>query len=105
MVSLSHKGEEEKVVALQNRRLTGGRVITALHTVRDLNVTRIFEVVLNELNDRQRYSERDAGAVAGVNTQLQRPATPRGTCASCTRTKRHALTPIAPRVGRYRPRV
>ena len=68
VVSLPHKGEEEKVVALHNCRLMGGRVITALHTVRALNVTRIFEVVLKELNERQRYSERDAGVVAGVNT-------------------------------------
>ena len=67
-MSLPHKGEEEKVVVMHNRRLEGGRVITALQTVRPLNVTRIFEVVLKELNDRQRYSERDASAVAGVNT-------------------------------------
>ena len=68
MVSLPQRGEEEKGVALHNRRLTGGRVITALHTVRALDVTRIFEVVLKELNDRQRYSDRDASAVAGLNT-------------------------------------
>ena len=68
VVSLPHKGEEENVVALHNRRLEGGRVITALHTVRALDVTRIFEVVLKELNDRQRYSQRDASAVDGVNT-------------------------------------
>ena len=56
------------MVALHNRQLEGGRVITALRTVRALDVTRIFEVVLKELNDRQRYSERDASMVGGANT-------------------------------------
>ena len=68
VVILAHKGAEEKVTALHNLRLTGGRVITTLHTVRALDVTRIFEVVLKELNDRQCYSERDVSAVSGVNT-------------------------------------
>ena len=76
MVSLAHKGaEEEKVAALHNRRLEGGRMISALHTVRPLTVPRIFEVVLKELNDRQRYVDRDASVSGSMNTST--PAAPR----------------------------
>ena len=69
MVSLAHKGaEEEKVATFHNRRLEGGRMISALHTVRPLTATRIFEVVLKELNDRQRYVDRDASVSGSMNT-------------------------------------
>ena len=76
MVSLAHKGsDEEKVAALHNRRLEEGRMISALHTVRPLTVPRIFEVVLKELNDRQRYVDRDASVSGSMNTST--PAAPR----------------------------
>ena len=73
---MAHKGaEEEKVAALHNRRLEEGRVISALHTVRPLTVPRIFEVVLKELNDRQRYADRDASVSGSMNTSV--PSAPR----------------------------
>ena len=76
MVSLAHKGAEEgRVAALHNRRLEEGRVISALHTVRPLTVPRIFEVVLKELNDRQRYADRDASVSGSMNTSV--PSAPR----------------------------
>ena len=83
VVSLSHRGAEEgKVAALHNRRLEEGRVISALHIVRPLTVPRIFEVVLKELNDRQRYADRDASVSGSMNTSVpSAPVTPRGTCA------------------------
>ena len=91
VVSLSHKGvEEERVAALYNRRLEEGRVISALHTVRPLTVPRMFEVVLKELNDRQRYVDRYASVTVSMNTST--PAAPviqRGICALCRPTKRH----------------
>lgn len=76
VVSLAHKGaDEERVAALHNRRLEEGRMITALHTVRPLTAARIFEVVLKELNDRQRYVDRDA-SVSG-STTTPGPTAPR----------------------------
>ena len=76
VVSLAHKGaDEEKVAALHNRRLEEGRMISALHTVRPLTVPRIFEVVLKELNDRQRYVDRDASVSGSMNTSV--PSAPR----------------------------
>ena len=68
VVSFPHKGEKGKVAVLHNHRLEGGREISVLHTIRALDVTQIFEVVLKEWNDRQRYSERDASVVGSVNT-------------------------------------
>ena len=50
-------------------------MISALHIVRPLTVPRIFEVVLKELNDRQRYVERDASVSGSMNTST--PAAPR----------------------------
>ena len=50
-------------------------MISALHTVRPLTATRIFEVVLKELNDRQRYVDRDASVSGSMNTST--PAAPR----------------------------
>ena len=45
VVSLSHRGaEEERVAALHNRRLEGGRMISAVHTLGPLTAARIFEV-------------------------------------------------------------
>ena len=50
-------------------------MISALHTVRPLTVTRIFEVVLRELNDMQRYVDRAASVSGSMNTPA--PAAPR----------------------------
>ena len=50
-------------------------MISALHTVRPLTANRIFEVVLKELNDRQRYVDRDASVSGSMNTSA--PAVPR----------------------------
>ena len=50
-------------------------MISALHTVRTLTAKRIFEVVLKELDDRQRYVDRDASVSGSMITSV--PAAPR----------------------------